>query len=140
MAARRSKASGGTFMICCRKVEISITGFQDYALCSANVPLSGTEVPKLCGVHVEPYSDPAQFTVTTEPKFFGSKAAATNLESEFFPRSRRRVLTFVGNRSSVAQQRFTIDRNLRSSCRDEPSLHELRDDLAAAEDQQPRPC
>jgi hypothetical protein len=44
-----------------------------------NVPLSGTEDPKLCGVHLESYPDPAQFTVSTEPRFFGSKAAATKL-------------------------------------------------------------
>jgi hypothetical protein len=44
-----------------------------------NVPLSGTEDPKLCGEHVEPYPDPAQFTVTTEPRLFGSKAEAIKL-------------------------------------------------------------
>lgn len=44
-----------------------------------NVSLSGREDPKLCGVpvRVEPYPDPAQFMVSTEPRFFGSKAAAT---------------------------------------------------------------
>ena len=44
-----------------------------------NVPMSGGEDPKLCGVHSEPYPDPAQFVVSTEPRFFGSKAAATKL-------------------------------------------------------------
>lgn len=32
--------------------------------------LSGNEDPKLCGVHHEPYPDPAQFFVFTEPRFF----------------------------------------------------------------------
>jgi hypothetical protein len=41
--------------------------------------LSGREDPKLCGVHGEPHADPAQFSVFTEPRFFGSKAAATEL-------------------------------------------------------------
>ncbi len=46
-----------------------------------NVLLSGREDPKLCGVpvRVEPYPDPAQFAVSTEPRFFGSKMAAKEL-------------------------------------------------------------
>jgi len=41
--------------------------------------LSGKEDPKLCGVYSEPHSDPAQFTVFTQPRFFGSRAVATKL-------------------------------------------------------------
>ena len=44
-----------------------------------NATLSGKEDPKLCGVHTEPYPDPAQFLVLTVPRFFGSKKAATEL-------------------------------------------------------------
>lgn len=46
--------------------------------------LSGKEDPKLCGVHFEPYSDPAQFTVFTEPRFFGSRTAAKELGERVF--------------------------------------------------------
>jgi hypothetical protein len=41
-----------------------------------NVPLSGREDAKLCGVHPEPYVDPAQFIVSTEPRFFWSTRSA----------------------------------------------------------------
>jgi len=41
--------------------------------------LSGREDPTLCGIHPEPYPDPAQFIVFTEPRLFGSKVAATEL-------------------------------------------------------------
>jgi hypothetical protein len=44
-----------------------------------SMPLSGKEDPTVCGVHPEPYSDPAQFIVFTEPRFFGSKAEAAKL-------------------------------------------------------------
>ena len=44
-----------------------------------NATVSGKEDPTLCGVHPEPYPDPAQFIVFTEPRFFGSKAAAIEL-------------------------------------------------------------
>lgn len=46
-----------------------------------NVSLSGKEDPKLCGVpvRVEPYPDPAQFMVFTEPRFFGSMNSAKAL-------------------------------------------------------------
>jgi hypothetical protein len=44
-----------------------------------SMPLSGKEDPKLCGVHPEPYSDPAQFIVFTTAGFLGTKAAATDL-------------------------------------------------------------
>ena len=44
-----------------------------------NNPLSGKEDPTICGEHPEPYSDPAQFVVFTQARFFGSKAAATEL-------------------------------------------------------------
>jgi hypothetical protein len=44
-----------------------------------STPLSGKEDPKLCGIHLEPHPDPAQFIVFTEPRFIGSKAAATEL-------------------------------------------------------------
>lgn len=46
--------------------------------------LSGKEDPTLCGVHHEPYSDPAQFTVFTEPRFFGSEAEAKELGERVF--------------------------------------------------------
>jgi hypothetical protein len=48
--------------------------------------LSGREDPTLCGVHHEPYPDPAQFIVFTEPRFFGFKshAAATELGEKIF--------------------------------------------------------
>jgi hypothetical protein len=43
-----------------------------------NAPLSGREDPKLCGVHDEPYSDPAQFVIFTTARFgFGFKSAHT---------------------------------------------------------------
>jgi hypothetical protein len=44
-----------------------------------NISLSGKENPKLCGAHFEPYPDPSQFMVFTEPRFFGSKAGASEL-------------------------------------------------------------
>jgi hypothetical protein len=48
-----------------------------------NALLNGTENPKVCGVHVEPYSDPAQFVVFTTPRFGSvfksSHAAALDL-------------------------------------------------------------
>lgn len=44
-----------------------------------SMPLSGKEDPSVCGVHSEPYSDPAQFIIFTEPRFFGSKAEAAKL-------------------------------------------------------------
>jgi hypothetical protein len=49
-----------------------------------SMPLSGNEDPTLCGIHSEPYSDPAQFLVSTEPRFFGSKAAAVELGERMF--------------------------------------------------------
>ncbi len=48
-------------------------------LWAQNTVLSGNEDPKLCGAHPEPYPDPAQFIVFTEPRFWGfstRKAAA----------------------------------------------------------------
>ena len=44
-----------------------------------NEPLSGREDQRVCGVHPEPYSDPAQFVVFTVPRFFGTNAAAKQL-------------------------------------------------------------
>ena len=44
-----------------------------------SAPLSGHENPKLCGVYLEPHPDPAQFIVVTEPRFLGSRVAATEL-------------------------------------------------------------
>jgi hypothetical protein len=53
-----------------------------------NAPLSGTEDSKFCGVHVEPYSDPAQFVVFTTPRFGSvlksSRAAALELGERLF--------------------------------------------------------
>lgn len=49
-----------------------------------STPLSGREDPKLCGVHHEPYPDPAQFTVFTQPRFLGSEAAAKELGERVF--------------------------------------------------------
>lgn len=51
--------------------------------------LSGKEDPRLCGVHHEPYSDPAQFTVFTEPRFFGSETAAKELGERVFSQLRK---------------------------------------------------
>jgi hypothetical protein len=48
-------------------------------LWAQNTPLSGDEDQKLCGVHSGSYSDPAQFTVFTVQRFFGSRAAAREL-------------------------------------------------------------
>ena len=48
-------------------------------LWAQNTPLSGSEDQKLCGIHSEAYPDPAQFTVSTVPGFFGSRAAAKEL-------------------------------------------------------------
>lgn len=50
-----------------------------------NVSLGGDEDSKLCGEHFEPYPDPAQFTIFTEPRFFfGSKAAASAIGERVF--------------------------------------------------------
>jgi hypothetical protein len=46
--------------------------------------LSGDEDPKLCGVHQEPYPDPAQFVVFTEPRFLGTREAAVELGEKVF--------------------------------------------------------
>lgn len=46
--------------------------------------LSGMEDPGLCGTHAEPYADPAQFTVFTQARFFGSKAEASKLGESVF--------------------------------------------------------
>lgn len=48
--------------------------------------LSGKEDPELCGIHSEPYADPAQFTVFTQPRYFGSKADASKLGESVFIR------------------------------------------------------
>lgn len=58
-------------------------------LWAQNTPLSGQEDPKLCGIHPEPYSDPAQFTVFTVPTFFGSKAAAAKLGEQVLSQIRK---------------------------------------------------
>jgi hypothetical protein len=44
-----------------------------------SAPLSGHEDPKLCGTYLEPHPDPAQFMVFTQPRFLGSKTAASEL-------------------------------------------------------------
>lgn len=44
-----------------------------------NAKLSGKENPELCGSNPEPYPDPAQFMIFTEPRIFGSQAAAKEL-------------------------------------------------------------
>jgi hypothetical protein len=49
-----------------------------------NVSLSGKEDPKVCSAHFEPYPDPAQFMVFTEPRLFGSKAEAIKLGERVF--------------------------------------------------------
>lgn len=54
-----------------------------------NVTLSGREDQSLCGVHPEPYSDPGQFVVFTEPRFFGSRAAAMELGKRVFSQIRK---------------------------------------------------
>jgi len=74
--------------------------------------LSGREDPTLCGIHPEPYPDPAQFIVFTEPRLFGSKVAATELGARCVPSSKNTVLTSVGNRLSVAPQLSMMVRDL----------------------------
>lgn len=54
-----------------------------------NATLSGREDQRLCGAHPEPYSDPGQFLVFTEPRFFGSKAAAIELGKRVFSQIRK---------------------------------------------------
>lgn len=49
-----------------------------------SMPLSGDEDPRLCGVHPEPYPDPAQFLVFSEPRFFGSRTAARKLGEQVY--------------------------------------------------------
>ena len=49
-----------------------------------STPQSGREDPKLCGVYSEPHADPAQFTVATEPRLFGSEAEAKELGERVF--------------------------------------------------------
>ena len=51
-----------------------------------NVTLTGHEDSTLCGVHSEPYPDPAQFLVFTAPRFFGTKTAAIELGKRVFSR------------------------------------------------------
>lgn len=58
-------------------------------LWAQNTPLSGSEDPKLCGVHSESYSDPAQFTVFTAQRFFGSRAAAKELGEQVLSQLRK---------------------------------------------------
>lgn len=48
-------------------------------LWSQNALLSGREDATLCGKYPEPYPDPAQFMVFTQPRLLGSKAAAVEL-------------------------------------------------------------
>lgn len=48
-------------------------------LWAENIRLSGKEDPNICGSHFEPYPDPAQFMLFTEPRLFGSKTAAKEL-------------------------------------------------------------
>jgi hypothetical protein len=49
-----------------------------------NVVLGRDEGPKLCGVHHEPYPDPMEFIVFTEPRLLGSRAAAIELGERVF--------------------------------------------------------
>jgi len=51
-----------------------------------NTLLSGREDPELCGTYSEPHSDPAQFTVFSEPGFFGSSQAARELGERILSR------------------------------------------------------
>ena len=52
---------------------------QGLKLWAQNAPMSGQENPKLCGIYVEAHSDPNMFVVFTEPRFFRSRTAATEL-------------------------------------------------------------
>jgi hypothetical protein len=57
-----------------------------------NVPLSGDEDPRLCGVHHKAYVDPAQFIVYTEPRFFETESthtAAVELGEDVLSKLRR---------------------------------------------------
>jgi hypothetical protein len=58
-------------------------------LWAQNVVLGGNEDSKLCGDHLEPYPDPAQFIVFAEPRFLGSKSAAKELGERVFLRLRK---------------------------------------------------
>ncbi len=49
-----------------------------------NMVLGRDEAPTLCGVHHEPYPDPLEFMVFTEPRLFGSRAAAVKLGERVF--------------------------------------------------------
>jgi len=51
-----------------------------------NSMLTGREDPSICGVPMrnEPYADPAQFQVSTEPRYFGSRADAQDLGRRMF--------------------------------------------------------
>lgn len=51
-----------------------------------NMLLSGNEDPAICGVHPEPYSDPAQFSIFTQPRFLGSRSEATRLGERLYSR------------------------------------------------------
>jgi hypothetical protein len=49
-----------------------------------NMVLGRDQAPNLCGVHHEPYPDPLEFIVFTEPKLLGSRAAAIELGERAF--------------------------------------------------------
>ena len=51
-----------------------------------NVLLSGNEDARICGVHPEPYSDPAQFVISTQPRLLGSRSEATRLGERLYAR------------------------------------------------------
>lgn len=54
-----------------------------------SAPLSGHEDPNPCGVHSEPYPDPAQFVLSTEPRIFGTRSAAKQLGEQLFAEIKR---------------------------------------------------
>jgi hypothetical protein len=55
----------------------------------ANVPLSGKESPLLCGNHLLPYPDPAQFRLYTEPRFrWNSRERADSVQEGIVDRLR----------------------------------------------------
>jgi hypothetical protein len=58
-------------------------------LWAQNVLLIGNEDPTVCGVHEEPYSDPAQFIVYAKPTWLAfSRKSAVEVEGNVFARLR----------------------------------------------------
>ncbi len=57
-------------------------------LWAQNMPLSGREDPKRCGVHTEAYVDPSQFIVSTESRFNHRALLRSSSERSYSPGSK----------------------------------------------------